>query len=70
MLEQSTLMSNITLFENELKIAKLRSNIVQQKKWWWMCLPLITEGTTLQIDKHVRIRNFIEWESVTNTIRF
>ncbi len=39
MFKQNTLMFSITLFENKLKMAKLHSNIVQRKRWWWMCLP-------------------------------
>jgi len=35
MFKQSTLMCNIILLENELKMAKLLSNIVQQRTW--MC---------------------------------
>jgi hypothetical protein len=38
MLKQSTLMCNITLLKNELKMAKLHLNIVQQRTWWWMSL--------------------------------
>jgi hypothetical protein len=29
---------NIILFENELKMAKLLLNIVQERTWWRMCL--------------------------------
>jgi hypothetical protein len=39
MLEQSTLVFNITLFKNQLKMAKSCLNIVQRRPWWWMCLP-------------------------------
>jgi hypothetical protein len=38
MLEQSTLMCNITLFENELKMMKLCSNVVRWRTWCQMCL--------------------------------
>jgi hypothetical protein len=37
--EQNTLMYNIILFENELKMEKFDLNIVQQNTWWWMSLP-------------------------------
>jgi hypothetical protein len=36
--EQNTLMYNIILFENELKMEKFDLNIVQRKTWWRMSL--------------------------------
>jgi hypothetical protein len=36
--EQNTLMSNIILFEDELKMGKFNLNIVQQNTWWRMSL--------------------------------
>jgi len=37
--EQNTLMYNIILFENELKMEKFDLNIVQRNTWWQMSLP-------------------------------
>jgi hypothetical protein len=37
--EQNTLMYNIILFENELKMEKIDLNIIQRNTWWRMSLP-------------------------------
>jgi hypothetical protein len=39
MFKQNTLMFNITLLKNELKLAKLCLIFVQQRTWLWMWLP-------------------------------
>jgi hypothetical protein len=37
--KQNTLMYNIILFKNELKMEEFDLNTVQRKTWWQMSLP-------------------------------
>jgi hypothetical protein len=62
MLEQNTLMFNITLFENELKWQSYIPILFNGRDGGGCAYEGITERMTLQIDKHVRIRNLIKWE--------
>jgi hypothetical protein len=48
--EQNTLMYNIILFENELKMKKFDLNIVQQNTWWRMSL-----------SRHYQKNDIISW---------
>jgi hypothetical protein len=48
--EQNTLMYNIILFENKLKMEKFDLNIVQRNTWWRMALP-----------RHYQKNDMISW---------
>ncbi len=55
-------MFNITLFENELKWQSYIPILFNGRDGGGCAYEGITERMTLQIDKHVRIRNLIKWE--------